>query len=70
MERADQFGLITTHKTVTGIKQLTLWKLSDDLEEASIRDILTANGRTGNTALDAQRAIVAWIRYQARELEE
>ena len=69
LEYADELGLIVTLTRHAEIESKVLHILADDLEQGDVRGILRAVGRNGNTALDAQRAIVSWIRERARRLE-
>jgi hypothetical protein len=58
-------GLLLTRSRAAEIRAHTLRAAAIQLENASATQIMRVYGGTGNSALDMQRGVVAWLRDRA-----
>lgn len=61
--------LFTQHRCLT-VQAIELRSAAQLLETVSPAAFMAAYGRTGNSALDMQRAVVSWLRDRADRREE
>lgn len=70
-EFLNQVGLLLTPARRREIVALEIRRRADLLEQASARSLIEYHyGSTGSSALDMQRATVAWLRNQADKVEK
>lgn len=65
-EHLNYHHMLLTPQRYHQVRGDVLRELADDLEKASISEIIAWYGSGSNTALDAQRGIVALIRGRAQ----
>lgn len=62
-------GLLLTTFRFKQVKADALRRAANALENSSAEEIMKEYGGTGNSALDMQRGVVAWLRAAADKLE-
>lgn len=68
-EVLNERALILTSERVKTLKGVALRDAANALENANVRQIIDTYGGSGNSALDMQRGVVAWLRARAEREE-
>ncbi len=68
-ERLDRDGMLLTSARHHQIRADLLRDLAQELENATISDLMRRYRASSNTALDAQRVLTEWLRNKARKEE-
>lgn len=66
----NQVGLLLTPERRSDLLAKQIRKLALDLENASAEFLIKYYGGTNMSALDMQRAVTAWLRSRADQVEE
>lgn len=69
-ELLNKGGLILTPALRRNLLAAELRKTARDLENTHAMGLLMADNRSGNNALDMQRAVTTWLRRRADKIEE
>lgn len=63
-------GLLLTRSRVQEVRAYAMRQIAIRLENASPEQVIRTYGGSGNSALDMQRGVVAWLRAEADREEQ